>query len=277
MTKKTIILLLGLFLCIACVFCVIQNIMPRIHSQRMVDAIKQNDYESLQKLVQKHPNAINTTPISLPYFLRRLMDSAPKYPPLHVACKYGRSDMVELLVIHGADVNLQDDLLHDTPLNMCLRGNTPNKYEIANVLLENKADVTLRRRYNDDYDTIGAFLRGCSGEFNVEEEAFFLHMLTAIDSDSYDYGDLLETIILLNRFKALTLLCEFNDFDINRYRCYEVPPLIYACLVATSNYEMVALLLEYGADRALQDNNGKTAFDYAIEMDNADIATILKP
>ena len=36
------------------------------------------------------------------------------------------------------------------------------------------------------------------------------------------------------------------------------------------------LLLEYGADKSIKDNEGKTAYDYAVENGNTEIAELLK-
>lgn len=41
--------------------------------------------------------------------------------------------------------------------------------------------------------------------------------------------------------------------------------------------DTVKLLLEHGADKSIKDNNGKTAYDLAVENGNMDIAELLKP
>ena len=42
-----------------------------------------------------------------------------------------------------------------------------------------------------------------------------------------------------------------------------------------STPEMVQLLLDEGADKSYIDNSGKTAYDYAVEKGNDDIACLL--
>ena len=278
MTKKRILVLSSILLAVLLLLGIMALVMMRPHiAQKMVDAIEANDYDTLQELCEKHPKAINTAPTVLPLFLRRLMDAAAVHTPLQVAAQNGRYEMVQLLLLHGADVNLQDDLLHDTPLNRALAGNAPGKYEVANLLLKNGANVTLRRQNNDDYDALGAFLLGASKAFSADEESLFYYMLTLVDKQSYDYGNLLETAILFNRTKALSLLAEDEGFDINRYSCHGTTPLIYACQVATAQYETVATLLQCGADKTAKDKSGKTAYDYAVESEMKDIAELVKP
>ncbi|NLY31477.1 MAG: ankyrin repeat domain-containing protein [Firmicutes bacterium] len=41
--------------------------------------------------------------------------------------------------------------------------------------------------------------------------------------------------------------------------------------------EIVELLLEHGADKSIKDSSGKTAYDYAVEEDNLELAELLKP
>jgi len=36
-------------------------------------------------------------------------------------------------------------------------------------------------------------------------------------------------------------------------------------------------LLENGADKSIKDNDGKTAYDYAVENGNTELAELLKP
>lgn len=275
--KRIIILTVAIFLSVVCVVGVVSVVMQHSYAQSMISAIQSGDDVALQMLVEKHPKAINTSPTILPLWVRKLADSSAVYYPLHVACELGRYDMVELLLAHGARVNVQDDLLHDTPLLVCLRGNASNKYEVARLLIQNGADVTLQRRYNDDYDALGALVCGSSPDFTVEEKELFQQMLSMVDASSYDYGNLLEDIILLDRTCALPLLVDGKGIDINQYDCYDSPPLIYACRLAKPSIEMIELLLEYGAERSLKDSYNKTAYDYLVESGHIDIAELLQP
>ena len=52
-----------------------------------------------------------------------------------------------------------------------------------------------------------------------------------------------------------------------------------ALIVATKNNEtqIIQLLLQLGADKSIKDAEGKTAYDYAVELELVDFLEILKP
>lgn len=62
--------------------------------------------------------------------------------PLHNACSYGHYEVTELLVKHGANVNVAD-LWKFTPLHEAA---AKGKYEIVKLLIKHGADVTKKNR-----------------------------------------------------------------------------------------------------------------------------------
>ena len=62
--------------------------------------------------------------------------------PLHNACSYGHYEVTELLVKHGANVNVAD-LWKFTPLHEAA---AKGKYEIVKLLLKHGADPTKKNR-----------------------------------------------------------------------------------------------------------------------------------
>ena len=62
--------------------------------------------------------------------------------PLHNACSYGHYEVTELLVKHGASVNVSD-LWKFTPLHEAA---AKGKYEIVRLLLRHGADPTKKNR-----------------------------------------------------------------------------------------------------------------------------------
>ena len=63
------------------------------------------------------------------------------------ATLYNRTDVIERLVLEGADVNRQDRYNKDTPLHFAAQY---NKTESVRLLLDNGADINLK---NDDNKT----------------------------------------------------------------------------------------------------------------------------
>ena len=67
------------------------------------------------------------------------------------------------------------------------------------------------------------------------------------------------------------------DFDLN-FGINGDTALICYCRnrYVTANVEDIKILLEHGADKSIVNNEGKTAYDYAVENDFTDIAELLK-
>ncbi|CAK9081607.1 Ankyrin-3 (ANK-3) (Ankyrin-G), partial [Durusdinium trenchii] len=70
-----------------------------------------------------------------------LVKKAPMGDTLHTACHKGHLPVVQLLLAHRADVNLQDDL-GDRPLNSAVMA---GKSDVVEVLVQHRADVNWRR------------------------------------------------------------------------------------------------------------------------------------
>lgn len=66
---------------------------------------------------------------------------------LHKAATYGQTDVCEILINHGADINFRTSLGWYTPLHMALA----NGYtETALVLVLRGANIRLKSKYNED-------------------------------------------------------------------------------------------------------------------------------
>lgn len=86
--------------------------------------------------------------------------------PLHNACSYGHYEVTELLVKHGANVNVAD-LWKFTPLHEAA---AKGKYEIVKLLIKHGADPTKKNRdgstpldlVREDDQDVADLLRGNS-------------------------------------------------------------------------------------------------------------------
>ena len=55
------------------------------HSYLIVSAIKKNDLQKVERLIEKYPEAIDTFPTVLPRWMRLAMDMHATYNPLQTA------------------------------------------------------------------------------------------------------------------------------------------------------------------------------------------------
>ena len=81
-------------------------------------------------------------------------------------------------------------------------------------------------------------------------------------------------MIYYHEIEAVKFLLDQGRFDVNE-TYYGRTALMYAARNSTP--EMVQLLLDYGADKSIKDDDGMTAYDYAVKKEKHDIANLLKP
>lgn len=85
---------------------------PKIHFSICVQALNactNGELETLKKLIKENPDLIN---YQYPYCYR--------YSCLHIAAKAGNIDIINFLVMNGANLNAKDDTW-STPLHLCAR------------------------------------------------------------------------------------------------------------------------------------------------------------
>ena len=90
-------------------------------------AAHKGDLKKVKKIIDRHPNKINDQDV---------LD----FTPLHLASGTGHIEMVEFLLNHGADIELEN-FIGDTPLLLAARYARYGKYETIKTLLEHGAKV----------------------------------------------------------------------------------------------------------------------------------------
>ena len=249
------------------------------HSHLIVSAVQYEDLSKVEKLVEKYPTAIDEFPTILPRRVRIIMDMYAPKNPLLAACNIENYEIAEYLINAGADINVQDDIVGNTPLITCFQGDTDQSYRIAELLLDRGADASKTRTSNGDYDALETCIMRIITETDEERadgERLFLKMLRSVDQETYDYGRLMRGCIMFHDTVSMELLFENSSFDVNEYTCNGKSALIYAVQIANPSKDIVELLISNGAQKAYSDKDGKTAYDYAVENGNTEIAEILK-
>ncbi|TMS08226.1 Tankyrase-1 [Larimichthys crocea] len=170
--------------------------------------------------------------------------------PLHNACSYGHYEVAELLVRHGASVNVAD-LWKFTPLHEAA---AKGKYEICKLLLKHGADPTKKNR---DGNT----------------------PLDLVKDGDTDIQDLLRgDAALLDAAKKGCLarvqkLCSPDNINCRDTQGRNSTPLHLAA--GYNNLEVAEYLLEHGADVNAQDKGGLIPLHNAASYGHVDIAALL--
>lgn len=205
--------------------------------------------------------------------------------PLVVACYYRNVQAVETLLENGADPNyfLEGRM---SPLEAAL-WNGPaglideDSLTIVKRLVEAGCDVNLHASDASIIETLSACVG--SGEDAVREEIFLYLLDHGADREHNGYEYIFHNVIRFGNVGLVRTMVEEYGFDINGVGYMGQTPLILAVYYSRYNSgvsataEMIDVLLKMGADRNMADDEGKTAYDYAVEYGYTDIAQLLIP
>lgn len=285
-------------ICVATLFFIIVECMriELLNSLIRSDADKSEIEKSINKLSRHEIDAVK---------ISRFI-----YHPLNLACEKGNYDVVNLLVEKGVDVNARDRLTGNTPiLSVLIKGNTSERCEIAMFLIEHGADINVE---NKSGDTVIRRLMKESPDSKEAIELFKYLYLNTIPSYEYasfqlaaddDMPELVDWLIKEQGFSYSDLrqedgsylhYCYRMDESGNLWRKPKMIEYIVNCKLEDINtqdkegrtvlsvaaekneVEDCKLFLKLGADPTIKDNSGKTAYDYAMENGNTEVAELLR-
>jgi len=167
--------------------------------------------------------------------------------PLHAAAEYGYSEIVEVLLEHGAAPNIREKY-GDTPLHYAaMFGNS----KVVEVLLEHGADPNIRDKY-------GATPLHYAAAFDYPKIVELLHK----DPNDYDVTPL-QAAAEFNYPNVVKLLLEHGADPNIQENKYGYTPLHFA--VENCRVGVVRVLLDHGADPTIRDNKGRTPLDIGSE------------
>lgn len=273
--KKGILLLLLSF--IIGMFTGCGSIRNYFDSRDLINAIQENDIQKVEEIIKKNPECVNTIPTVMTKGMLSAMNLRGTYP-LTEACIVGNFVMIKLLVKNGADVSCNSGI---TPLSVLYREKPENWYEISLFLIENGADINY---YTDWYWDSSSILQdivhtrpGGSAPNYVPENpdevmSAFNYAMENCDHSKVNWASVLKQSVTFDRIEIVSFLLDKGYCDIND-RFGSMTPLMFAA--SDSTVEMVELLLSYGADTKLVSDEGKTAYDYAVEFGEEGIADLI--
>ena len=250
------------------------------YAKKLVSAIQKNDMTAVRQIVEKKPSCINTYPSVTSKWWQSAMNWRTYYP-MNQACATGNIDLIELLIDNGADVNCNDGL---TPLSVTYSIKPDNWYEISRILIDNGASLDYITEYSGGKSSVlqdiahkryVASLPGIEPENEEEVIKAFKYALENINYDNVDWRLVLQHSVSNDRIKIVKLLLDQKYCNVNDTEETGMTALMFAARDSTP--EMVQFLLDYGADKSMKCSDGKTAYDYAVEFGNEQIAEFLKP
>ena len=247
------------------------------YCKKLVSAIYDHDIKKIEQILEKKPGCVNTYPNILPDSITSIIEATSNYP-LTIACRLGYMDVVKLLVEAGADVNNYKDG-HATALSAAYNTPSENWYEISLYLIENGASLDYHTVYHAGVfeDIVSRYPRDRSPEGEEKVYKSFLYAFEHCDKSLIDWDRVLFDSITYNLTVVVEFLLDNQYCGVNSYLSTSYTPLMAAARSSFSNTEMIQLLLDRGADKTMKNDEGKTAYDIAMEEGHTDIAQMVKP
>ena len=278
-TLKNILMVICLIILDICIIAFAVNFF--ISRDRAKDdlyfAILRNNTKKVNEILEEYPSLIHAEKINFIEYFFSFSNNNSR--PLLYAVKHGSLEMVEVLVEHGADVNLGFERL---PLIEAIKD---NRYDVAWFLIEEGADISKldnsRWKENVLFSLVSHKIE-YKEDYDIEQESFQLFKYVieqGIPLDppvggSYGIHNILGYAAYNNHSLAVKYLLDESIIDIDSNDDYlNRTPLI--CAVENQAYDTCRILLDYGADITLKDSNGKTALNYAIELDDEKLIAML--
>lgn len=258
-----------------------------IQNRRLFDAIENENVEAVEEAVKRGAfvNTRRHIVASAFPFLGNLVHTNPT--PLILACESGNKEIIDILLDNGAKINKIDNVrtVRYTPINAILDNDNENRYEIAIYLLGrgariNNKDVAERvlgqtlfidvdatkKEVDEGYELFKLVAKSLSdnGDFDWWVRVGGYEKNVAVYCAQYRNEKVIEYLIAYDKANAI------NQMDNDG-----TTALIAAA--KANNIEIVTLLVGAGASLTAKDNEGKNAYDYAVEKGYGDIAELVMP
>ncbi len=211
-----------------------------------------------------------------------------KSTPLHAAAKHGNLKTVQLLLGHGADVNILDDQ-RDSPLHKALRSQI-FKFGVVKLLVKGGADVNIRNIHHSSplYEAVetgsldavrsllnhGAIVNTlrCEGDSPLHKAVLLIDHGADVNSPDYQGDSPLRKALRSQKPDVVELLLK-GGANVNSRNIYNSTLLHEA--IESGNINTVQLLLGHGADVNALDTFGDSPLHKALRSQITDFEEFL--
>lgn len=257
MKSKNLSIILAFFLAFIVGLMILFN-MPYRNAERLVKAIKQENFEKIEKLLDSGVDPNVTTTSDITEFVLNIVESTGERP-LSIACDIGSLEIVQMLIDYGATAEPYDKCGW-SPLNQTLFHYQSDDKKIVELLIKNGADIN-------------------------EDSPFGLPIFNAAEMTPRQYdrkgnkgacyiGNYDEEVA-----KGITdiveMLLEYGGYNINLKSSYNGSTLLISA-TKSGNLYLVEYLLANGCDVSAKDDFNKSAFDYAQSNQDFEMMKLLE-
>ena len=243
------------------------------YAQALIRAIRDFDDEKLNRLLENPKNIDSTSDI------RILILDGDNHNPLQEAAAIGNYNAVVALVEAGANVNFINPTTDFTPLLSALITSKSNRITIANYLIDHGADVHHKPNQGGTGNALAESIDYVG--IDIEESyALFLRLIN-LGCDPYvrtNPGNIFLKSAASGNKLIMVYLMENDLFDVNVLNDGGYSALMYLARVYLGQVtlDMIQILIDYGANKTLVNEDGMTAFDYALETGNTELIGLLR-
>lgn len=276
MNKLSIRKVLGVTLAVLLVVCISLLTFYFVNcyqANKLVDAILEDDFPKVERIVEKYPHCIDLQPTISPDWWLSLMETYV-YFPMEVACARGNTEIIRCLVEHGVNVNTDKGV---TPLNRTLAIKPEGWHDTFYYLIDHGADLSYVTYYGTTAVEDAVRYKYCKHDVDIDEVCDVVRYL--LKHGAPNKNDVMDALCRCaeqdsRSIPVMEILMEEGHIGVNDKGWKSNTPLMYAA--AYGDVETVEYLLSCGADVDAVDDDGETAIDWAERNGRTDILLLLK-